>query len=389
VRILRTLPTTRLLALLGAAVAVLVAGAAIALGAGGGGSPPPAKPLAQAVHDALAAPAPAGVTARVRFTDNLLPTGGALTGQVGSALITGASGRLWATADGRGRLELQSNAGDVQVVWSRTLAWIYDASSNTVYRIALPAPASGSSSGAKTPPTVAQITSVLTQLSRYWTVGTATPTDVAGVPAYDVRVTPKTSAGLLGALEVAWDAAHGVPLELSVSARGSSAPVLQLVLTSVSFGAVPSSDVDISPPAGAHVVDLPTPSGNGGQKPTAVTGLAAVQAALPFHVTAPATLGGLQRSEVRLVGRGDSKGALVVYGEGLGALAVFEHPAGATSGAAGPMGALPSATIAGAPGHELSTPLGTIVTWQRDGVAYVLGGSVSATVAEADAGDLK
>src|SRR5581483_5169641 len=107
------------------------------------------------------------------------------------------------------------------------------------------------------------------------------------------------------------------------------------------------------------------------------------------HVTAPATLGGLQRSEVRLVGRGDSKGALVVYGEGLGALAVFEHPAGATSGAAGPMGALPSATIAGAPGHELSTPLGTIVTWQRDGVAYVLGGSVSATVAEADAGDLK
>ncbi len=387
-RILRTLPTTRLLALVGAVVAVLVAGAAIALGAAGGGPTPPAKPLAQAVHDALAAPAPAGVTARIRFTNNLLPTGGALTGQIGSALITGASGRLWATADGRGRLELQSDAGDVQIVWSRTLAWAYDASSNTVYRIALPAAASSGSNGSKPPPTVSQITSVLTQLSRYWTVGSATPTDVGGQPAYDVRATPKTSAGLLGALEVAWDATHGVPLELSVYARGSSAPVLQLAVTSVSFGAVPSSDVDISPPAGAHVVDLPTPSGNGAQKPTEVTGLAAVQAALPFQVAAPATLGGLSRSEVRLVGHGDAKGALVVYGEGLGAVAVFEHAADATSGPAGPMGALPSVTIAGAAGHELSTPLGTAVTWQRGGVAYVLAGSVTAAVAEADAAAL-
>ena len=42
-----------------------------------------------------------------------------LTGQAGSALMSGATGRLWVTNDGRGRLELQSTAGDAQIVWNQ------------------------------------------------------------------------------------------------------------------------------------------------------------------------------------------------------------------------------------------------------------------------------
>jgi len=383
VRVLRTLPTTRLLALIAAAATVLVAGAAIALAATGGGPKPPAKPLAQAVHSALAAPQPAGITARIRFTNNLLPTG-ALTGQTGSALLSGASGRLWARIDGRGRLELQSDAGDVQIVWTPSLVTVYDASSNTVYRFARPTVKPNALHGSTTMPSLSQITSVLTQLGKYWTVSSATPTNVGGQPAYDVRVTPKTSAGLLGAVELAWDATHGVPLKLAVYARGSSAPVLELEATQVSFGAVPMGDVAVTPPAGAHVVDVPTAGGNGAQKTTPVTGVGAVQAAVPFRLAAPAKLGAMPRSDVRLVGAGDSKGALLVYGEGLGAVAVFEHAtkAGASNG---PWTALPTVAIAGATGHELSTPLGTVVTWQRGGVTYVLAGSVTAAVAQADA----
>src|SRR5205814_5596810 len=121
-----------------AVVALAAAGAAIAVAASGGsGSTPAPKPLAQALHDSLAGPAPEGVTARIKFTNKLFPSG-AITGQVGSALMSGASGRLWATNDGRGRLELQSDAGDVQVVWNDTEVTVYDASSNTLYRATLP-----------------------------------------------------------------------------------------------------------------------------------------------------------------------------------------------------------------------------------------------------------
>src|SRR4029450_2438473 len=101
-------------------VALAAGGAAIAVAASGGSGPtPPPKPLAEALHDSLAGPAPEGVTGGVKFTNKLFPSG-AITGQVGSALMSGASGRLWATNDGRGRLELQSDAGAVQVVWTNT-----------------------------------------------------------------------------------------------------------------------------------------------------------------------------------------------------------------------------------------------------------------------------
>ena len=38
-----------------------------------------------------------------------------------------------------------------------------------------------------------------------------------------------------------------------------------------------------------------------------------------------------------------------------------------------------------ATGHELSTPLGTIVGWRSGGVSFVLAGSVTAATAAADA----
>src|SRR5581483_10493342 len=118
VKLLRTLSTARLITLIVIVAALGASGAAIAVAAGDGGATPPPKPLAQAIHDALAGTAPAGLTARISFTNNLFPSG-TLTGVASSALLSGATGRLWVTADGRGRLELTSDAGDTQIVWSK------------------------------------------------------------------------------------------------------------------------------------------------------------------------------------------------------------------------------------------------------------------------------
>src|SRR3954462_2307825 len=121
---LRHISTRRLLALLTTTVVVLAgSAAAIALAAGGSGPPPPPKPLAQAVHDALAAPPIDGVTARIKFTNHLVDSS-ALPGA--TPLLSGASGRLWASAGGRLRLELQSTSGDVQIVTDGGRFLVYD-----------------------------------------------------------------------------------------------------------------------------------------------------------------------------------------------------------------------------------------------------------------------
>jgi outer membrane lipoprotein-sorting protein len=389
-KLLRTLPTSRLLILVAAFVALAAAGAAIALGAGGAGPAPPAKPLDQAIHDALSAPALQGVTARISFTNNLFPSG-ALAGNAGSALMSGASGRLWATDDGRGRLELQSDAGDVQIVWNQTAVTVYDASSNTVYRATLPA-RKDTGTGAQdtgSPPTLAQIDSFLSKLGAHVAVSGANPTNVGDQPAYSVSGSPQEKGGLVGSLELAWDAARGVPLRIGVYAKGASAPVLELTARHVSYGPVAASDVDISPPGGAKVVDLgKTAHGSGigsGQAPRAV-GLPAVQAAAGFPVSAPDTLAGLARTDVRLVGSADSPSVVVVYGDGLGSIGVLQRKAdAAASGSGNPLSGLPTVSLNGVTAHELTTQLGTALEWRTGGVAYLLAGSVPQASAEAAA----
>jgi outer membrane lipoprotein-sorting protein len=387
VSFLRTLTTRRLIVLVIAVVVVAAGSTAIAVAAGGGGPTPPPKPLDQAIHAALGAPAPKGITARVKFTNNLFPSG-ALLGSAGSALMSGASGRLWATNDGRGRIELQSDAGDAQIVWNSSTVSVYDASSNTVYRANLPAHPSGASDGGATP-ALSEIDSFLEELGTHATISEAQPTDIAGRPAYNVALSPKHDGGLLASAQLAWDAEQGVPLRIAVLAQGSKSPVLELTVTNISYGSVPASDVNVQPPAGAKSVDLGAPgqhesSSERNQKP--VTGFAAVQAAAGFPVTAPDTLVGLPRQDVRLIA---GKTALVVYGHGLGAILVVERKAEATGGSNGMLSSLPTVSLDGVSAHELSTQLGTVIQWQRGSTSYVLAGSLPAAAAEAAARQLK
>ncbi|HEV7363820.1 MAG TPA: hypothetical protein VGN71_05465, partial [Solirubrobacteraceae bacterium] len=135
--LLRRLPTSRLIALFVAAGLIVAGGTAVAVAVTSSAPKPPAKPLSQAIHDALGAPAVKGVTANISFTNKLIDDSSI---QGGNALLKGATGRLWATKN-QLRLELQSGSGggDSQLVVNDRTWWAYDASSNTVYRGSLPA----------------------------------------------------------------------------------------------------------------------------------------------------------------------------------------------------------------------------------------------------------
>jgi outer membrane lipoprotein-sorting protein len=363
VNILRRLPLSRLLLLCALAVALGASATAIAFALGSGPTPPP-KPLAQAVHDALAAPPVEGVSANVTLTDHLLE-GAGLTGGAGEAggelssspLLSGASGRLWVAKDGRVRLELQAEKGDTQVLYDGRTLTVYDASSNTLYRFS---PHAAGEHGADThaspddheAPSVAKIEEAIAKLHRVDVSG-ATPTDVAGQAAYTVRVSPTEGGSMIGGAEVSWDAVHGVPLRMALYSSTSSSPVLELTASSVSYGAVPDSVFEVKPPANAKVEEVTLPSrGEGGH--------------------------------ARRDGSGDHEAPkLTTRGEGITGVGVLESPSKPGEKAPQLSEQLPKVKIGGASATELPTPLGTLLTFERDGVRYLLAGAVTPAGVEA------
>ena len=355
--ILRRLPLSRLLLLCASIVAIGASATAIAL-AVGGGAKPPAKPLAQAVHDALAAPAVEGLSANVTLTDHLLEgadlASGHGSGLTSNPLITGASGRLWIAKDGRVRLELQSEKGDTEVIWDGTTITIYDAAEDKIYRYT---PEKHESSGTRAKdsgheaPSVAKIEEAIEELRKHADVSEATPADVAGQPAYTVRVSPQETGSLIGGGEISFDANTGVPLRAAAYSSTSSAPVVELAATDISYGPVPDSVFQISPPPGSKVQTL-EPS-----KDSSEAGDTHKQGARP---------------------------TVTSHGHGIASVEVLHAKAGKGEGGESSTEDLPKVDLGnGVSAGELRTPLGTVLTFVRAGQRYVVAGAVEPSAVEA------
>jgi outer membrane lipoprotein-sorting protein len=375
-RRLRTLSNRRLYGVL-AVIAVLAATAGIAQAALDNPSAPERKPLDRAVYDALRAPDAAGVSARVKFTNGLLP-GGSLPGDGGSPILQGASGRVWVAGDGRFRLELQSDGGDAQIVDDGKRLTVYDPDSKTAYT--LPSHAADTREKRAQEPTLGDVDRALERLAGSWTLSRAEPGTTGGRPSYTVRIAPKDDGGLLGAAELAWDAARGVPLRLAVYAQGDDDPTLELAADDISFGPIDDATLSAHLAAGTKVTEIDPPATDATGRPVRVRGVEAVGKRLDFPLSAPDELAGLPRTGVRLVRMGSESGALSTYGRGLGAIMVLQHKT--DSPPKDDALNLPQINIDGATGTELATPLGTVVTFTSGGVGYVVAGSVPPVAAE-------
>jgi len=384
-----------------AALGLLAAGSMIANGAASNNSKPAPKPLAQAVSDSFATQSAfTGVSARVTFTNAMLDSSG-ITGGV-DPLTGGGSGRLWADAEGKFRIELQSDGGggDVQIVSDGKQIWFSHGASGKAWKATLPKYEKTSDSADKStdqwPPSVAAVAKAIKSLSGDATISAAKPDNVGGRPAYTVTITPKDTSGLFAGGRVSWDAANGAPLAVAVLAKGQAEPVINLRATSVEFGPVASAVFDMAAPANAESVDLASAKSSLATKKKSnkgmaekrayrkpVTGLNAVQSKVAFKISAPDTLAGKARSQVTLVGKGKDAGAVVTYGEGMSTVAVLEMLEAAKPRSANPKSAdedvfaLPTSKVGGVEGTKISTPLGGFVTFIRDGVRYTVVGSVT------------
>jgi hypothetical protein len=386
-------PSTTRLVVAAAAVA-LVAGGAVAGAAVLDDEPrrPPETSLMGAVQGFLEAERPAGLTADLSLTTRLVETGGLADG---SGILGGATGHIAIDGDGRARLDVETARGETRIGYDGGRLTVYDVPTNTVYGLDAPewlraqgvvaddeqAPG-GEEADALT--TVLGLGALLSQVQ----LTGPEPDNVAGQPAYRLRISPRRDAGLLGALELAWDAERGVPLRVAVFAAGRDEPVADLAVRSIEYGPVAAADLAVTPPAGAREVDLAdeletwSASADEHFGGPAVEGLQAVRAAVPFALRAPDALVGLPRGTVRLLGNGRAASALTLYGRGLGQVVVWQEPASAPDSLAGDTELLPRVAIDGAAGWELATALGTVLRVEKDGVRYTLAGSVPAVAAE-------
>ncbi|HTU77495.1 MAG TPA: hypothetical protein VMF09_01915 [Solirubrobacteraceae bacterium] len=365
--VLRRLALSRLLLLCALVVAIGVCATALASALTAGPTPPP-KPLAQAIHDALAganAKPIEGISANITFTDRLLEgaslaSGGHSGELTSSPLVTGASGRLWASNSGELRVELQSEQGDTQILYAGHSLTVYDAATNTEYRYTPPAqPGARENTEAQAVPSLTKIEAAISDLSRDADLSGATPTDVAGQPAYTVRVSPKQAGSLFGAVELSFDAVQGVPLRAAVYSSDSSAPVIELAATEISYGPVSGSVFELNPPTNVKVEEL------------------------SLHERDRAGSPGAGAARAR--GHDGARPKITTFGHGPSTVAVLEAKSSSAtrSGEGEALEGLPKVSIDGVSASELRTELGTLLTFERGGVRYLLAGAVPPASVEA------
>ncbi len=174
---------------------------------------------------------------------------------------------------------------------------------------------------------------------------------MAGQPAYTVRVSPSEGGSLLAGAELSFDAVSGVPLRAAVYSSTTSAPVIELAATEVSYGAVADSVFAFTPPAGAKIKEIKFSHTPGAGQP-------------------------------EKAGAGD-KPTVTTHGHGVTAIAVIESKSKAGDSTSEELEGLPKVTINGTSASELRTELGTLLSFERSGVRYVLAGSVTPAAIEA------
>ncbi|WP_314145880.1 DUF2092 domain-containing protein [uncultured Leifsonia sp.] len=175
------------------------------------------------------------------------------------------------------RVQLLDQLAERDAIRNGSDIWLYDSTGEKATHVTLPAHDSTSArrdATATTPSALAQRFLAAVDPSTSVTLGSNT--NVAGRDAYDLVLTPKTSATLVGSVSIAVDGATGIPLRVQVVARGASDPAFQAGFTSFSDQAPAASVFSFTPPKGATVTEQSPKSGEhrdvGADRKPVVTG---------------------------------------------------------------------------------------------------------------------
>ncbi|HEX5850405.1 MAG TPA: hypothetical protein VFY59_14505 [Rubrobacter sp.] len=309
--------------------------------------------------------------------------------------------RLWYGGPDRVRAELQGDNGDRILVHDGQRVWAYDGTTNTMKTGKRP-PEAGASGlpDSENPPTPTEIDKMLAELAPTTDLTQGTPVRYAGREAYVMTLRPKDeSTTLVDHARALIDSETFLPLELALYAQDKPDPVFSWRVSSLDVGSVPAERFRFQAPPGARVIPFEEgreergkPDMRAGAEPREVETVAAAQKLVDFEIKELSSPpGGRELTGVYLKG---ADGVMLTYGSGWGTVALAQGPqkGGASVPglqAAGNDAALPKVDLGGVEATELSTPVGTGLSWNADGVSYALAGSVPASELEQAARTLR
>ena len=190
--------------------------------------------------------------------------------------------KVWYQDPAHLRLAMPVTMSETDVIRNGRQVWLWQSNKNSVTKLALPAKAARAQ--ATPAPTQVPLTpqqaanQVLKAVGKSTRVSVQRTVTVAGQPAYQLVLSPRSSGSLVGRVNIAIDASNNVPLRVQVFPRGASAPAFQVGYTAISFVRPAAANFTFTPPAGAKVKTVTVPSETAGQpKPSAAERTAASQ----------------------------------------------------------------------------------------------------------------
>lgn len=175
-------------------------------------------------------------------------------------LLTGPhTARVYRDGADNARIQVLDRLAERDVIRHGDQLWFYNSKDNTAAHAVLPA-GGRHPSGQESVPTPDRLAAkLLAALDRSSNVSVGTDVEVAGRPAYQLVLTPRSTATLLASVSISVDGQSGMPLGVEVKARGQSDPAFSVAFTKLSLQAPDAAIFQFSPPPGATVKELPVP----------------------------------------------------------------------------------------------------------------------------------
>jgi outer membrane lipoprotein-sorting protein len=264
VSVFRSRPALRWLVPSAAAVVIIGGGAAAGTIVASADPSLPDRSAAQLLVDVQNAKVDGLSGTIVQTADLGLPDISGLTDDQSGAqltrLITGSNtAQVWYAGDTKVRLALMSTLGETDVIRNGTDVWLWNSTAKTAKHLKVPAdqaerPKAALGNGVPSTPQEAAA-AALAAIDPTTKVSTTGAAKVAGRDAYELVLSPKDAASLIGQVRLAIDAKTHIPLRVDVYAKNATNPAVRVAFQQISFTTPADDQFTFNAPPGTKVTD--------------------------------------------------------------------------------------------------------------------------------------